>query len=287
MAVVIYSNLSSLQARRHLESADRGVASSYERLSSGLRITSAADDAAGLAIAETLRADIAISTVAVRNANDGISAISIADSALNEISNILTRMAELSEQAATGTMGNTQRSGLSAEFVALGSEIERIAQVTTFNGIGLLSNTRTTFFQVGLDSSENSQISFEGVQGNLDALSIGEGDALRVSIIANTQAESQGAALTALASVKLAISEISSQRGLLGATESRLTTAISNLQTARENFISAESQIRSVDVAQEAANLVKEKIRQQASVAISIQANQQPRNALFLLPSVL
>lgn len=279
MAITINTNISALSAQTRLSQSSAQLSGSYERLSSGLRIVSASDDAAGLAIADGLRADGRIAGVAIRNANDGISLISIADGALNEIGNVLARMAELSEQSANGTLSDSQRTALNNEFVALGSEVERIANTTTFNSISLLSGGEEVALQVGFDSESNSRISITSVEGTLQSLGLaGSGSsALNVSL---SSAES---ARTALDSIQDGIDSLTATRGTLGAAESRLNVAIANLQVARENFAAAESQIRDVDVASEAANLTRLTILQQAGAAILAQANQQPGLALALI----
>ncbi len=283
MSITINTNVSSLNNQRNLNKTTSKLTSSFEKLSSGLRITRASDDAAGLAIADSLRAESRIASVAIRNANDGISAISIADGALNEIGNVLTRMVELSEQSANGVLDNTQRSAISNEFQALGSEISRIASTTKFNGLSLVSGGSEVSLQVGFDSKENSRISFEGVDGTLKALGLGGEGGLTFSLNASTTAGSQDASRNALDAVKGAIGSLTANRGKLGAAESRLNVAVSNLQVARENFSSAESRIRDVDVASEAANLTKLNILQQAGSAVLAQANQQPALALSLI----
>ena len=223
--------------------------------------------------------------VAIRNANDGISTIAIADSALGQIGNVLSRLAELSEQSANGVFSTTQRSALANEFIALGSEIERIAVTTAFNGVKLLSGSSTVTLQVGFNSASTSQISYAGVQGTLAALGLASANtsALSYSINAATEALGQSAARAALDAVGQAIQSLASTRGILGATESRLNVAINNLSVARENFASAESRIRDVDVASEAAELTRLGILQQAGAAVLAQANQQPALALSLL----
>lgn len=286
MAVTINNNIAALNAQRRLASSNSQLRTSYEKLSSGLRITRAKDDAAGLAIADSLRADVRIAGVAIRNANDGVSLISIADGALDQVSSVLTRMAELAEQSANGVLSVDQRSALSTEFVALGSEIQRISETTSFNGLKLLSGGATVALQVGFDSSANSQITFTGVQGTLAQLGLAgaNSNAMTYSVNAGTTvATGQAAAKSALDQVKLAIGSVTTQRGTLGAAESRLSVALTNLSVARENFQSAESQIRDVDVAEEAANLTRLNILQQAGAAILAQANQQPALALSLL----
>lgn len=286
MAITINTNVAALNAQRRLGQSTGELRTSFERLSSGLRIVRAKDDAAGLAIADSLRADGRIASVAIRNANDGVSLISIADGALSEIGNVLSRMAELSEQSANGVLASSQRSALDSEFSALGSEIQRIAVTTTFNGLNLLSGGATVQLQVGFNSSSNSQISFTGVQGTLTSLGLASGGSSQLIYSLNaagTAANGQGAALSALDAVKLAIGSLTANRGTLGAAESRLGVAINSLQVARENFASAESQIRDVDVAEEAANLTRLNILQQAGAAVLAQANQQPALALSLL----
>ena len=268
-----------MNPRAHLENHSKDylqVCESFER----------GDDAAGLAIADALRADARIASVAIRNSNDGISMISIADGALDQMSSVLTRMAELAEQAANGTLGSPQRSALNQEFVALGSEIQRIAVTTTFNGIDLLSGGASVLLQVGFDSASTSQIQFSGVDGTLEAVGLAAAgsDQLIYSLnAAGTTLNAQAAARSALDAVKLAINSLTTSRGTLGAAESRLNVTITNLSVARENFTAAESQIRDVDVAEEAANLTRLNILQQAGAAVLAQANQQPQIALSLL----
>ena len=285
MAVTINTNIASLNAQRRLGGTTARLQKSYERLSSGLRIVRASDDAAGLAIADALRADQRIASVAIRNANDGVSLISIADGALAEIGNVLTRMAELSEQSSNGTLATGQRSALASEFMALGSEIERIAVTTSFNGINLLSGGSTVSLQIGFDSKSTSQISYSGVQGTLASLGLAVAGSGRLIFSLNdtTTTGAQLAAQSALDAIRGAISSLTANRGTLGASESRLNVTIANLQVARENFAAAESQIRDVDVAQEAAELTRLNILQQAGAAVLAQANQQPALALSLL----
>ena len=285
MAITIGSNIASLQAQRRLAQASSSLGTTYERLSSGQRINKASDDAAGLAIADSLKANQRVASVAIRNANDGISTIAIADSALGEIGNVLSRLAELSEQSANGVFSTTQRSALQNEFVALGSEIERIAVTTEFNGVKLLSGNSQLTLQVGFSSQSTSQISYTGVQGTLAALNLASANTSGLSYSLNgvSITEGQSASRLALDAINLAIGSLASTRGVLGAAESRLRVAINNLSVARENFASAESRIRDVDVASEAAELTRLNILQQAGAAVLAQANQQPGLALSLL----
>lgn len=285
MGINIRTNISSLVSQRNLGNATNSLNTAYERLSSGMRINRAADDAAGLAIAESLKADARVASVAMRNANDGISVISIADQAIGQIGNVLSRLAELAEQSANGVYGNVQRSALSNEFKALTSEIERIAYTTEFNGLKLLSGGTQVVFQVGFDAESTSQVSFTGVAASLQALGLAAAGTSNVSfsILDNTDDLSQAAARSALDAVNAAITSITRNRGVLGAAESRLEVTIANLQVARENFKAAESRIRDVDVASESAELTRLNILQQAGAAVLAQANNQPQLALQLL----
>lgn len=285
MAVTVGSNIASLQAQRRLATATDALGRTFEKLSSGQRINRASDDAAGLAIADSLRAQSRVGAVAVRNANDGISSIAIADSALGEIGNVLSRLGELAEQSANGVFSVVQRSALANEFVALSSEIERIATVTEFNGVKLLSGGSGLVLQVGFNSNSTSQISYTGVQGTLQSLGLANvgSSILTYSINGATISDGQSASRAALDAINGAISSLASTRGTLGAVESRLNVAITSLTVARENFLAAESRIRDVDVATEAAELTRLGILQQAGAAVLAQANQQPSLALSLI----
>jgi len=285
MTLNIRTNLASLSAQRALNASSRGLQTAFERLSSGLRINRAMDDAAGLAIAENLKADAKIASVAMRNASDGISIVAITDGAISSITNVLSRLAELAEQSANGVYENSQRSAIQLEFSALMSEIERIAVTTEFNGLKLLSGGGSVTFQVGFDGTSVSQVSYSGVQATLQALGLASsGSSVHLySIQGATSEASQSAARLALDAINTAITSVTRNRGTLGAAESRLDLTIRNLQVARENFKGAESRIRDADVAAEAAELTRLTILQQASTAILAQANQQPQLALQLL----
>ena len=285
MSITLGSNVQSLQAQRKLGNATSKLSTTYEKLSSGMRINKASDDAAGLAIADSLKADQRIAAVAVRNANDGISAVSIADAALGQIGDVLARLAELAEQSANGVYSTVQRSALQNEFSSLASEIERIAVTTEFNGVVLLSGSTGVTLQVGFDSASTSQISFYNTQGTLAALGLASAGSsqLTYSINASTADEAQSASRSALDAVNSAITSLAATRGILGATQSRLEVSINNLEVAKENFASAESRIRDVDVASEAAELTRLNILQQAASSVLAQANQAPGIALSLL----
>ena len=274
MALFVNTNIFAINAQRHLEETGGNLRTSLERLSSGLRINDAYDDAAGLAIADRLGRDVRVATQAIRNANDGISALAVGEKALGNVTDILTRLSELSSQAATGTVTDTQRSAIQEEFAALLSEISRISATTTFNGVQLLSGGTSVAVQVGLDGTANARIEFTTVDGSLSGVLQGS-----TSIAASTQASAQ----SALGVLTSAIAQVAKTRGTLGAYESRLFTAIANLRVARENFDAAQGRIRDADVASESANLTRASILQQAGTAVLAQANQQPQLALTLL----
>ena len=284
MSLSIASAIDSVRAQRQLGLTTNRLSLSFQRLSSGLRINSASDDPAGLALADNLRADARLASVAIRNANDGISITSIADAALGEVNTILNRMLELAQQSANGVFTQAQRSALSSEFIALGSEIDRISRATVFNTFNLLSNSSSITLQVGLTGSADSRITISGVLGTLNSLGIGNASSeLTVSIISTSIAFSQTAATTAVSSIQNAILSLTSTRGTIAAVESRLSSAINYLTVARENFIAAESRIRDVDVAEEVANMVRLQVLQQSAQAVLAQANLQPQVALRLL----
>lgn len=285
MTISIGSNLAALGVNRQLSKTSKQLQSTFERLSSGQRINRAGDDSAGLAIAQSLAASTRIAQVAIRNANDGVSLISLADGALAEIGNILAQQAELAAQAANGVYSVQQRSALQIEFSSLGAEVERIALTTQFNGINLLSGTSTTVFQVGLDATSLSQITLNGVQGTLQALGLAASgtSTLSYSINAASVDDGQSAARLALTAVNGAIGSLATARGALGAVQGRLEASVNNLSVLRENFSAAESRIRDVDIAEEATNFTRLMILQQVGVSILAQANQIPQMALQLL----
>jgi flagellin len=285
MSLNIRTNVASVSAQKNLGLATRKLSTVFERLSSGQRINRAKDDAAGLAIAESLKADSRIASVAIRNANDGVSIIAITDGAIAQITNVLSRLAELAQQSANGVFSNEQRSALALEFNALQSEIERIAFTTEFNGLNLLSGGQTVTMQVGFDGSSLSQVTYSGVQATLADLGLASSgsSAPTFSILGNSVLESQSASRLALDAISAAITSVTRNRGTLGAAESRLETTIDRMTVARENFMRAESAIRDADVAFEAAELTRLNILQQAGTAVLAQANQQPQLALQLI----
>ncbi|SNB47029.1 flagellin [Geobacter sp. DSM 9736] len=276
MALTVNTNIPSLNAQRNLTITQSQLSKSLQRLSSGLRINSAADDAAGLAISEGMRSQIRSMNQAVRNANDGVSLVQTAEGALNEVSNILVRMRELATQAATGTVSSDQRSYINNEFTQLKNEIDRIASATQFNGTSLFTTTGGTAvsFQVGPGATTNDTIAV--TINAAGASSIGVGTA---SVSGSTTA----AASAALSSIDSAITSVNNIRGTLGAVQNRLQSTINNLQVSVENLSAAESRIRDVDVASETAAMTRAQILTQAGTAILSQANQTPQAALSLL----
>ena len=284
MAIRIFNNTASLNAQRILGANNDRLAQSVERISSGIRINRAADDAAGLAISEGLRSDIRATRQAVRNANDGISVINITEGALNEQASILIRLRELASQASTGTVGSTERQTVQLEFDALRLEIDRIANTTAFNGQNLVdgslasgvASTSQILIQVGIDSSPDSRINLNE-QINLAAVTA---SSLAIDILSVTTA---GAALTALDSINTAISTVTQGRGKVGAVQNRLVRTISNLSISVENLQAAESAIRDADIAEEVALLTRNQILVQASTAMVGQANLIPQSVLQLL----
>ena len=281
--ITIGSNIQSLNAQRRLDSTSTRLGSVYERLSSGQRINSAADDAAGLTIAEKLRVDQRLASVAIRNINDGVSVLSIADGALEQIANVLNRLGELAEQSANGTYSTTQRSALDLEFSALSSEIDRVARTTTFNGVGLISGNNAITVQTGFDSGADSRLTINAVTSTLQGIGLATATAPIYSLNAASADLGLSASRNALDAVNRAINSLSAHRGTLGAGESRLNTAVANLASTRENFAAAESRIRDTDVAADAAELTRLNILQQAGVSVLAQSNQIPALALALL----
>ena len=284
MPVRIFNNIPSLNAQRILGINNNRLAQSVERISSGIRINKGADDAAGLAISEALRSDIRALRQAIRNSNDGISLINVTEGALNESSGILIRLRELSSQAATGTVGSTERQTIQLEFSALRSEIDRISQTTEFNGQKLVDGSLGSgvtannhiLIQVGIDSTSFSRIDLN-TEVNLAAMtSTGLG-------IHNLSVTSAGAALTALEQMNTSIGLITAGRGKIGAVQNRLIRTVSNLSIAVENRTAAESAIRDADIAEEVALLTRNQILVQAATAMVGQANLIPQSVLQLL----
>ena len=284
MAIRIFNNTASVNAQRILGVNNTRLAQSIERISSGIRINRGADDAAGLAISEGLRSDIRALRQATRNANDGISLINATEGALNEQSSILIRLRELASQAATGTVGSTERATIQLEFSALRDELTRIAQTTEFNGIGLIdgnlassvSSTSHTMIQIGIDSTANSRLDLNATLG-LDAVTSSTLGIASLSVTASAEA------LTALTTIETAIASVTAARGKVGAVQNRLQRSVSALSISAENLQAAESSIRDADIAHEIAQLTRNQILVQTSTAMVGQSNLIPQSVLQLL----
>ncbi len=292
MSLVINHNLMAMGAARYLGQSYSRLSVSVQRLSSGLRINSAADDAAGLAIREMMRTDIRVLNQGVRNANDAISLIQTADGALSVIDEKLTRMKELAEQAATGTYTSTQRLIMDSEYQAMASEISRIAMATDFNGVKLLDGSLSG---TGVSSGPGDQMKIHFGTGNssaedyyyirIDAATasaLGVGNQIGVGQAGYT-ISTQSAAQAALESLDDAVLSKDNIRANLGAISNRLSNTISNLSIQAENLQAAESRISDVDVASEMTEFVRNQTLVQAAVAMLAQANALPQLALQLI----
>jgi flagellin len=268
MSLSVNTNVAAMNAYRNLSSTDNSMSKSLEKLSSGVRINRAADDASGLVISENLKSQIGGITQAISNANDGISVVQTAEGALNEVQSMLQRMRDLSVQAAnTGSNGTTAVAAAQAEVNQLISAIDDIAGRTTFNGTNLLTGTATLTFQVGANAGETLTVQTK---------SLGSA-ALGVNALSLANASS---AITALDS---AIEAVSTQRGNFGAAQNRLEHSIANLNVTEENLSASESQIRDTDMAAEMTNFSKQQILMQAGTSMLAQANSAPQAVLQLL----
>jgi len=276
MGFRINTNMASLQAQTPLKQVSRETEESFAKLSSGQRITKAADDAAGLAISEKLKAEIRSSKQAGRNANDGISLVQTAEGGLNESSSLLTRMRELAIQAASDTLGDSDRAKSSMEYQQLKEELDRISQVTEYNGQKLLNGSGPRLdFQVGVGShSSDDVISYDSKKLNSGSQSLG---------VASAMITSKQSAQQSLSSIDRAINKISEQRSVLGSIQNRLTTSSNNLMIYNENMNAANSRIRDVDYALETSNNARLGILNSTNTAVMAQANMSGQNALKLL----
>ncbi len=280
MSFSVVTNVASLNAQRNLTRTRGMLDTSMGRLSSGLRINKAGDDAAGLGISENLKSQIRSLSQAERNANDGISLLQTAEGGMNEISGILSRMRELSMQSSTDTVGDTERGFVQLEFAALMSEIDRIADVTEFNGTALLDGSATALeFQVGIHDTANDRITAAVDDMHTTVLGTSGGGAAISTLDISTKAGAQAA----LDILDVAIEDTSAARANIGAQENRLQVTIANLASARQNLSAANSRIRDTDVALESAELTKSNILLQAGVSVLSQANQAPSLALSLI----
>ena len=266
MPQTINTNVSSLNAQRNLNTSQSSLATSMQRLSSGLRVNSAKDDAAGLAIADRMNSQIRGINVAIRNANDGISLAQTAEGALAAVTDVLQRMRELSIQAQNGSNGSGDRANLDTEFQQLSAEITRIAQQTKFNGTAIVgSGAGAQTFQVGANNGDTMTITTSTV----------------ATVTGNIL--TAGAASTAVADIDAQLDAITTSRATYGAAMSRFEFAISNLQITGENQSAARGRIMDADFAAETANLSRSQILQQAGTAMVAQANQVPQQVLQLL----
>lgn len=273
MALIVNNNPASISAQRNLAVSTDQLGRSVERLSSGLRITRAADDAAGLGLSETLRAHIRSINQAVRNSSDGISLTQIADGAASTIGNLLGRLRELASQSSSGTVGATERSYIDQEFLALRSEMDRIASVTEFNGQALTSGSSISFtMQVGFKSGTGNTLTMDLNQLTISALGI---SSVNVSTSANAQ--------SALSNIDSAISAVATARAEYGSLQNRFEATIANLTISAENLTSAESRIRDADIAYETSVFTKNQVLVQTGISVLAQANTLPQQALALL----
>jgi flagellin len=272
MGLVINTNVASLAAQKNLNGNQKALASSFNRLSSGLRVNTAADDAAGLAISESMKSQVRSYTVAERNAADGISMAQTAEGALGEVHGVLGRLRELAMQSANGSLSDTDRGYLNTEFGQLTAEITRIQDSAKFNGVTLVgSGTAAGYtFQVGLNNASADQITmtFGGVS---------------LTAAINTTITTSANALAALSTIDAAISSVSTQRASFGAAMNKMEVATSNIQTMRLNLSAANSRIVDVDVASETSRMSRNQVLTQAGVSILAQANQLPQMAFGLL----
>ena len=275
MAIRINTNIDSVFAQKHLARTGRAQRSSMARLSSGLRITKAADDAAGLAVSEKMRAQVKSLKMAQRNTQDGISMVQTAEGALQETGAILSRMRELAVESSSEVLQATERAYLQTEFTALQNEIERIADSTEFNGLNLSDGTTTNVdVQVGIFNTSDDRIAISLQDSQTATLGVDTG-----TVTLGTAATSQ----SAITAIDTAIDSVNNSRATYGAVQNQLTSAMRNLENYTENLTEAESRIRDVDFAAETATMTRNSIFSQAGISVLSQANSSPQAALSLL----
>jgi len=294
MGLRIRTNVASLNAQRTLSQSTSALEDNITKLSSGYRINKAADDAAGLAISEGMKASIRSLDQAKRNANDGVSLVQVAEGSFNEVSNILVRLRELATQAASDTIGNKERSFANREYVQLVNEIQRISNTSQFNGWPLLggqealpdSSMFTIHVGMGTGTKENTDTLRIGVENlKVDVNVLGLGTDAEVGPVAPDDPFDRDTAARKLETIDNALQIVASNRSYLGAQQSRLNSTINNLGVQIENLKSANSRIRDVDFAAETASLTQNRILQQAGMSVLAQANSGPEIALALLRS--
>lgn len=274
MGTTINTNVSSLTAQRNLSASQSSLATSMQRLSSGMRVNSAKDDAAGLAIAERMNTQVKGMNVAIRNASDAISLSQTAEGALGKVADTLQRMRELAVQSANATNSDGDRANLDAEYQALNEEVTRVLTGTTFNSAAVLNSAATLTFQVGANSGATDQISISTTD-----LTTGAG----VSAVTAGTITTAAASLTAMDDIDDALTEISTARASFGATQNRFEAVISNLQVNAENQAASRGRIVDADFAAETANLSRTQVLQQAGMAMVAQANAMPNGVMQLL----
>ena len=283
MSISVLTNVASLNAQRNLAATQASLASSVGKLSSGMRINTAADDAAGLGISENLQANIRSLAQAQRNANDGISMSQVAEGSMNDMQGIVSRMRELSVQSSNATLGDPERGYIQTEFTQLSQEINRISAVTDFNGQKLLDGSASTglSFQIGINNTANDHIAMSITR--LTASTLGFDANAGTVAISTVSLSTADKAQAAIGTFDKAIQQLSQARAKVGATQNRMTVTVSNLAVAQENLSAANSRIRDVDVANESANLTKAQILSQAGHAVLAQAYKLPQSALSLI----
>ncbi len=278
MALYINTNVASLEAQVSLSSTQQALDLNLERLSSGLRINEAADDSAGLGISESLRAEIAGLQQASRNGNDGVALAQVADGAMNEQSSILTRLRALAVESANSALASTERGYINTEAVQLTSELDRIASVTSFEGVAMLSTgSGSVSMQVGAYGTTNDTIALTFSKTDSTSLGVQYGVGLAVDLSTATAAQSS------IANIDSGIDNLSSARAEVGAGQNRLGSALDNLSSITVNLQAADARIRSVDVAAETAAMTENQVLLQSGVAVLAQANQLPSLVLQLL----
>ena len=279
MGLSILTNTTSLNAQKNLTKSNMALSSSISKLSSGMRINNASDDAAGLGISESLKAQTRSISQASRNANDAISMSQVAEGSMNEMQGIVSRMRELSVQAANDTLGDDERGYIQTEFGQLSAEVDRISKVTNFNGKNLLDGTASAglTFQVGIYNTSNDRMQM--AIGQLDTTTLGSSGTKIASATLSTASGAQAA----IGVFDDAIKNLSSARANIGAVQNRLNVTVANLATSEENLSAANSRIRDVDIASESAKMTQNQILSQAGLAVLSQANQLPQSALSLL----
>jgi len=275
MGLRIATNVPSLATQRNLQATGNEASKSFARLSYGQRITKSGDDAAGLSISNKLEANVRGLKMAQRNANDGISFVQTAEGGINEVSNILIRLRELSVQAASDTIGDAERGFLNKEVQSLKGEIDRISQVTNFNGTVLLNGAGDKLsFQVGTEAGEMNRIDFDPSKTDVKTEALG---------VAGVDLASRDGALESLASLDEAIKRVNENRSELGALQNRLQSTSTSLGIATENLSDAKSRIADTDIAAETSLMVRNQILQSAGISVLAQANMAPNAALKLL----